>query len=161
MALYKEVVERKTNSIIFNCLIMLMCFIVISDLFKSMQNKIAFYSIIRYGLYLSMGALFFLHMRRIKTKYKYSVIQNELIIHKIIGNEESLVEAINLNKIENIERCHYLRDIFCFYRSKKYNIGMITKQNYICIYRSGNKLKKFYFKPSDKLIKTIEKSIIF
>ncbi|WP_142413954.1 hypothetical protein [Hathewaya massiliensis] len=160
MALYKEVVERRTNSIILSSLCTLLFFIVIFDFFEAVSHRIAFYSILRYLLYITMGILFVLQRRRIKTKFKYTIIQDELMIHKIIGSDESLVESINLNDIEYIGKCRCLKEFFGFYKERKYDFCLCSNNNYICVYKVGNKVKKFYFKPSERFIKTVRRSIV-
>lgn len=158
MALYKEVVERRTNSIILSFLCTLLVFIVTFDFFEAISHRIVFYSIFRYLLYIIMIVLFILQRRRIKTKFKYTIIQDELMIHKIIGNDENLVESINLNDIKYIGKCRGVKELFSFYKKRKYDFCLCGKKNYICVYKEGNKTKKFYFKPSERFIKTIRKS---
>lgn len=158
MALYKEIVERRTNSIIFSFLATLLLSIVIFDVFKAMAHKIAFYSIFKYLLYTIIVSSFLLQGRRIKTKYKYTIIQDELMIHKIVGSDENLVESINISDIEYVGKCRCVKDIFSFYKGRKYDFSLLSKNNYVCTYKVGNKIKKFYFKPSERFIKTIKRS---
>lgn len=157
MALHKEVIERKQYSIILIFLAMLMTFIIVSDLLDVMVPKTYLFKIIKYLSYLIMICIALFQIKRLRTKYKYSLIQDELIIHKITGESENLLEIVNLADIQYIGRSDKITDKLNFHGVKRYDFCKLRTKNYICVYKLEGRLKKFYFNPSDRLIRNIER----
>lgn len=148
--MYKETVQRKKISSIFIILSCLAIYIVISDIIENL--KVGNYVI---GGYLSIlltlvVVLFTIRQIEIcKIRYKYSVIADELIIYKIKGTREEVLESIKIRDIENVKKVGLNID---FIVTKKY--GCVTFGNglYMCKYNTGHGTNKFYFEPSCKLV---------
>lgn len=90
-----------------------------------------------------------------RTRYKYSIIADQFIIHKLKGQHDKVVENIKLNSIEHIEKGHALTAHVL--RNKKYICSLIDRDVYCCSYREGNRTRKFYFQPSNELAQKLNR----
>lgn len=157
MALHKEMIEQRQNSIIFEFTTILLVFIVVSDFLNLVVARMDLFRLVKYFINASMIFIFIFEMRRIRTKYKYSFIQDQLIIHKIIKENEHLLNVINISDIVYINRCHCIKDMFHFFTGKRYNFYRFGINSYVCIYEQEGTLKRFYFNPSPELLKILTK----
>ena len=93
--MYKETVQRKKISSIFVILSCLATYIVISDIIENL--KVGNYVIGGYLTILLTLVVVLLTIRQIgmcKVRYKYSVIADELIIYRIKGSREEVLESM-------------------------------------------------------------------
>jgi hypothetical protein len=148
--MYKETVQRKKISSIFVILSCLATYIVISDIIENL--KVGNYVIGGYLTILLTLVVVLLTIRQIgmcKVRYKYSVIADELIIYRIKGSREEVLESIKIRDIENVKKAGLnIKSLI----AKKH--GCVTFGNglYICKYNNGHGTNKFYFEPSCKLV---------
>lgn len=157
MALHKEIIEQRQNSIIFEFTTILLIFIVVSDFLNLVVARISLFRLVKYFINISMVLIFLIEIRRTRTKYKYSLIQDQLIIHKVIKENEHLLNVINVDNIVYINRCHCIKDMFHFFSGKRYNFYRFGMNSYVCVYEQEGVLKKFYFNPSQELLKILKK----
>ncbi|HCW73527.1 MAG TPA: hypothetical protein DHM90_06760 [Clostridiaceae bacterium] len=89
--------------------------------------------------------------------YRYSIIADDLIIHRISGDKNHLVRRVKLSEISSL---HYSR-------SKKNLLGAV-KRNYsrnlvklgcCCEYQDEGNAKSFYFSPSQSMLNKINHSL--
>lgn len=93
---------------------------------------------------------------RCRVKYTYSIIADQFIIHKIKGTEDKVVENIKLRNIEYIGKNDMPKFKESIISSKKYICSILNLSPYCCVYKDGDRLKKFYFEPSSNLIEKIK-----
>lgn len=93
---------------------------------------------------------------RCRVKYTYSIIADQFIIHRIKGSEDKVVENIKLRNIQYIGRNDMPKLNEGIKSSKKYVCSIFNLSPYYCIYKDGDKLKRFYFEPSTRLIEKIK-----
>ena len=93
--------------------------------------------------------------RKSKVRYKYLIIDDEVIIEKLIRNKRSVEFNFKAKNIINMERINNkLTDLNA---SKKPRFFTDNKNNpiYECKVLKNNKTYSFYFQPSEELIKRI------
>ena len=160
VAMYREVVERKKMPVILMLFLIFTVILFISG-FVSKVTTNYIDNIFELFVSIIMSLIIFFQVSKCKTKYKYSVIEDELIIHKLKGKEQIVLEDIRFCDIEFIGKHKGIGDSYQIYSSKKYVVSLMNTDKYCCIYKSGNQIKRFYFEPSDNLIKKIKCSRSF
>lgn len=96
-------------------------------------------------------------LRQCKISYKYSVIADQLIIHKVSDNEQEILENIKINDILYLGKEKKKLKKFVTKTTKRYTCNSFDKNNYCCIYNREGKNYKFYFRASDKFVDKINK----
>jgi len=102
-----------------------------------------------------MIGLCYMEFSKCKIKYKYSIVVDQFIIHRIKGGEVTILEDIKLKDIEFIGKYSDYSSDNHISSSKKYICSSFTGSKFCCVYKLGNKFKKFYFEPSVPLINKI------
>ncbi|GAA0728828.1 hypothetical protein GCM10008905_28190 [Clostridium malenominatum] len=97
----------------------------------------------------------FYEIKCCRVKYTYSIIADEFIIHKINAKEDRVVENIKLRDIQNVGQENLLVPQKNIFNTKKYTCSVFNLKPYFCLYREGNKLRMFYFEPSEDLVEKI------
>ena len=88
--------------------------------------------------------------------YRYSIIADDFLIHKISGGNNKLLEKMKLYDIKALEATKNRREVL---RNLKNNYsGNLTKPGYYCEYRSNGKNRTFRFDPSACMINKINNS---
>jgi hypothetical protein len=95
-------------------------------------------------------------IQKCQIQYKYSIIADQLIIHKVKGKNQELVEDINIQDIKYIGYINKLNDIKINCKKKKYICSLINMNKYCCIYSNGHRFNKIYFEPSSELIEKLK-----
>lgn len=90
-----------------------------------------------------------------KVKYKYFIVADQFIIHKMKGAEDKVVENIKIRNIEFMGKLKEYKANNSFECTKKYTCSLFNRDLYCCVYREGSKLKRFYFEPSSSLLEKI------
>lgn len=156
--MHKEVIQKKKASTIILTTIVLCCVIVISQKFESVKFiGVKLDIIINPILLVLMLGFIILEFRRCSVQIKYSIVGDKLIINKICEKELHALQSININDIVDIKKKKL--GTFNSLLGERYFCSFITLDLYCCTYRSNGKNKKFYFKPSDCLVKKIESKI--
>lgn len=154
--MYKEIVQRKKFPAIVLLFIIFIMFICLSDLLPSARmGSINIKTFVSMFFNTLMIALCYMEFSKCKVKYKYLIVADQFIIHKIKGEEVTILEDIKLKNIEFIgKNCNYSsKKHIC--SSKNYICSTFNSSKFCCVYSVGDKLKKFYFQPSDGLMNKI------
>jgi len=163
--MYKEMVQRKKFPVVVLLFITLIMFICLADLLpKVIMGSINIKTFVTLFLYILMIALCYMEFSKCKIKYKYLIVADQFIIHKIRGEEVTIREDIKLKDIEYIGKySNYSSDIHIS-SSKKYICSTFIGSKLCCVYKAGSSFKKFYFEPTDGLMNKIrslkEKSVL-
>ena len=154
--MYKEIVERKKVPVMVLLFITLITFICLSDLLSKISiGSINIEIFVTMFFNVLMIALCYIEFSKCKVKYKYSIVADQFIIHKIRGEEVTIVEDIKLKNIEFVGKhcnCHTEIPISS---SKKYICSTFIRSKFCCVYKVDDKFRKFYFEPSDGLMSKI------
>jgi hypothetical protein len=154
--MHKEIVERKKIPVMLLLFILLITFICLSDLLSKISiGNINIRIFVTIFFSTIMIALCYIEFSRCKVKYKYSIVADQFIIHKIRGEEVTIVEDIKLRNIEFIGNyCNCSANINIS-SSKRYICSIFIGSKRCCVHKVGDKFKKFYFEPSDGLMNKI------
>ncbi len=99
-------------------------------------------------------AIFAILFRKCRVSYKYSVIADQLIIHKVISEKQKVLEDI---KVEDIVYLGEDKDRIKEFSTK--GCRSYTCRNFeakkCCIYKKNNKTYKFYFQASDRFVNKV------
>ena len=163
--MYKEMVQRKKFPAVVSLFITLIIFICLSDLLPKVSiGSINVKTFVTLFFNTIMIALCYVEFSKCKVKYKYLIVADQFIIHKIKGQEVTIREDIKLKDIEYIGKDSNYSSEIHISGSKKYVCSTFIGSKLCCVYKAGNKFKKFYFEPSDGLMKKIrllkEKSVL-
>ncbi|MBU3113154.1 hypothetical protein [Clostridium lacusfryxellense] len=154
--MYKEMVQRKKFPAIVLLFIILIMFICLSDLLpRSSMGSINIKTFVTMFFNTLMIALCYMEFSKCKVKYKYLIVADQFIIHKIKGEEVTILEDIKLKNIEFIGKNSNFTSKKHICSSKNYICSTFNGSKFCCVYSVGDKLKKFYFQPSDSLMNKI------
>ncbi|MBU5227567.1 hypothetical protein KQI36_13080 [Clostridium senegalense] len=151
--MYKETIYRKKLPALLFLFLLMIIFILLSDFINNKIESVrVFCNIFFLGL---MAICCGLEFYKCNTRYKYSIIADQLIIHKVVGDLQVLVADIKIKDIENITKIKGNK-LFCLLSGNKYTCCLLgLKNRYCCSYKFNGKINKFYFEPSKKLINRI------
>ena len=150
-------IQRKKLPTVVLMFITLIAFICLSDLLPKISigsMNIRTYITIFFNIL--MVSLCYIEFSKCKVKYKYSIVADQFIIHKLKGEQVKILEDIKLKDIEFIGRYSKYNTENHISSSKKYMCSTFNGSKFCCVYKEGNKLKKFYFEPSDDLMNKIK-----
>ena len=154
--MYKEMVQRKKLPALVSLFITLIIFICLSDLLPKVSiGSINIKTFVTLVFNMIMIALCYMEFLKCKVRYKYLIVADQLIIHRIRGQEVIIREDIKLKDIEYIGKCSKYSSDIHISSSKKYICSTFIGSKFCCVYKAGNKFKKFYFEPSDGLMNKI------
>ncbi|MBZ9684893.1 hypothetical protein G9F72_000775 [Clostridium estertheticum] len=154
--MYKEMVQRKKFPAVVLLFITLITFICLSDLLPKISiGSINLKTFITMFFNTLMLALCYIEFSKCKIKYKYSIVADQFIIHKIKGEDAKILEDIKLKDIEFIGKYSNCNADIHVSSSKKYLCSTFNGNKFCCVYKAGDKFKKFYFEPSDGLMSKI------
>lgn len=155
--LYKEVVEYKYQRNIKAILLIILMLITANTFFllSSYRRVIEELAYVSYVIIpLAFVAAFVLNFRA-RRRYRYGIIDNELIIEKFTGEKRKVVLSLNakyISKIEKVasdERMGRVDEEYNFICSGR------KKEVYYCTFKRNGRLCRFYFEPSQELIKKL------
>jgi hypothetical protein len=155
--MHKEVIERKKASAIVVSIIVLCLMIVLSNYNQSVviynQQVSIFIDISIIVLTIAFGVL---QVLRCRTYYKYSIVADKLIIHKVKSTEQVTLENINIKDIVYLGKIISSPKKYPISSTRLYVCNILGLKTYCCIYKNAHKYKKFYFQPSEELINKLE-----
>ncbi|EJO5346128.1 hypothetical protein NRP93_000162 [Clostridium botulinum] len=155
--MYKETVARRRVPVLFFMLILLVGILFLLELVKNIKFYGYKLDEILSAFLLSIVILVsFWEVFKCKVKYSYFIIADQFIIHKIKGNYDKVVENIKLKDIIYFGKCAGIKSKINISKCNKYTCSLLNRDAYCCIYKDGNKTKKFYFEPSSNLIAKIK-----
>lgn len=155
--LYKEIVgykkQRGIKIIFFLGFVILFINTVI--LISSLRNIFQEFLLISYVLMFIVVFGMLYYWKKYKKRYRYTIIDKELIIERLNGSKRKLVLNINAKRIVKIEKCESKNQGEKLY--KQYNFLCSGRKGcaYNCIFERDGKLYGFYFEPSQEFYNKI------
>lgn len=160
--MHREIIKKRRDITIVYSIIFLSLMIGIARLI----GEIRFYNIkieiVTDPIFILLGAMIiFYEMRKCETCYKYSVIADQLIIHKIKSSEhQETLENLKLNDIVFFGEEKDNSNKYKAKREKKYICDYINNnKTYCCVYKKDKEYRKFYFQPSGEMVEKLKKVI--
>lgn len=159
--MHKEIIKRRRDITIVGSIIFLSLMIGLARLVGDIKFYNVKIEIVTDPVFVLLGVMILgYEMRKCKTGYKYSVIANQLIIHKIISSEQETLENLKLDDIVFLGKGRDQINKYKAKREKKYICDYINyKETYCCVYKKDREYRKFYFQPSGEMVEKLKKVI--
>lgn len=155
--IYNEKVKRSATPFIF----LLVLFGILLVLISVISKEMGFPPALRTELDLVLTMIFLLAGYRVflrsKDVYRYSIIADDLLIHRINGNRNLLVAKVKLAQIHSLE-CPDKKSELLKYLNKNYSEGF-TKGAYCCKYLLDGEKKAFIFNPSKGMVNKLNTAL--
>ncbi len=151
--LYKEIVVYKKQRGIKGILLLGTAILSINTilLLSSLRNVFEEFLIISYGI-IPLVTIYMAYLwKKCNKRYRYNIIDKELIIDKLSGSKRKPVLNINAKHIVKIEKCKSKKQSEKLYKQYSYLCSGNKGCAYNCIYEKNGKLYGFYFEPSIEL----------
>lgn len=151
--LYKEIVVCKRQRGIKMVLLLGAAILSINTivLLSSLRNVFEEFLIISYVI-IPLVAIYMAYLwKKYNKRYRYTIIDKELIIEKLSGSKRKPVLNINAKYIIKIEKCESKKQSEKLYRRDNFLCSGNKGCAYNCIYEKNGKLYGFYFEPSTEL----------
>jgi hypothetical protein len=155
--LYRETVEYKKQKLVKLVLtlgllmITLNTVVLLSDLRKIVVDFLyAVYAVFPLVI-LGMAYMWVKYRRR----YRYTIIDRELIIEKLEGAKRKPILNVNAKYIMRVEKVSSVKKGEKLYKVFNCSCSGNKKSVYHCTYEKDGKLYGFYFEPSEELINKI------
>lgn len=101
------------------------------------------------------GLIILVIAKKCRTSYKYSVVSDQLIVHKLTCKQQKILENIRVadilylgkdkNEIKKIKTCI----------SKRHMCSLYDSEKKCCIYQKDGRKHKFYFQASDDFVQRV------
>ena len=102
-----------------------------------------------------MIALCYIEFSKCKVKYKYLIVADQFIIHKIKDEQITVLEDVKFKNINFIGEYRNCNSNIHISASKKYICSTFATSKLCCVYKTEGKFKRFYFEPSEGLLNKI------
>ncbi|MGL5575094.1 MAG: hypothetical protein ACRDCW_06035 [Sarcina sp.] len=154
----REIRDHKKSVVIVQSIVFMSFMIFISGIVGQVRvNNIILKSITDpIFIVVTIGAIIWL-FKNSSTSYKYSVIADQFIIHKVTDKNQNILENIKVGNILYIGKNEEKIKSFKVHTCKKYTCSMVSSEKYCCIYEVEGKVKKFYFEASNNFVEKVEK----
>lgn len=159
--MYKEIVETKKAPRIVGGLLLVSLMIVVANGvadIRFFQYRIGYLTdpLLKIVACMIMAIEFI----KCKVRYRYSIIADQLIIHKLKDNRQYTAENIKLQNIIFVGKMSDLNKKLNIISSKNYVCSVNMFERYCCVYKDGNAYRKFYFQPSSNLLMKLNNILI-
>lgn len=157
--LYKEMVEHKKHRgirviLFLGAAVLIINLIILASSLKNIFEEFLFISYVLTPV-AALGMAYI--WRKYKTRYRYIIIDRELIIEKLNGNKKRTVLNINAKYILGIEKCKPGTQGKKICRQYNFLCSGKKENAYNCIFQKDNRIYGFYFEPSQELYNRILK----
>ena len=155
--MYKELCKRNKPKFLDISIIFFICFGLLYGfnwiLYKTLKGS----SYADFFTIIFMAYLIYFIIRRYIMAYKYMIIEDELIIRRIIGAKEKVLVDININQIEQIKEEKTSRIKKSSIKRSTFWNNCKNKSVLIITYIEDGNKNEFEFQPSDKMMTIISK----
>jgi hypothetical protein len=155
--IYNEKVERKGTPLLLVLIAVTLSLLIASYLSKAAGVAGTYRLIVDSVLVMGFLYLMYSSFHMSKECYRYSIIADDLLIHRMSGDKPLLVERVKVADIR------YFGEV-----GKNPEVSRVRGSNYTCefmkgryclVYEDGGREKKFFFKPSTCMIGKIQNSM--
>ncbi|MGL5615267.1 MAG: hypothetical protein ACRDD2_03420 [Sarcina sp.] len=158
--MHKEIIEQRRDKAIVLAIIFASVMIGLAKFvggFKFFNYKLEY--ITDPIFILTTLIILYIAFRKTKTSYKYSIVSDRLLIHRINSKEQRVLENIKLDRIVYFGNEKNKVKDYKGKQVKKYICKLLSKKAYCCVYENEGNYNKFYFQPSNEFIKKINNYI--
>lgn len=96
-------------------------------------------------------------LSRSRHSFRYSIIADDLIIHKMCGDKNHVIEKVKLSQIKSLRKVKKMRNLILGL-NRTYSENPL-KKDYLCAYETEGNKRTFYFSPSPCMINKLNNSM--
>jgi hypothetical protein len=160
--IYKETVRYKRYSFL-RSIIVLFLFIVTMNLLVNSVHYSSRYDI-AIEIILLAGGVLAAYVLKVgfdmaythRICYRYKLIDKELIFERTFGSSDKVILSVNAKDIELLMPLSEAKETKGVDRIYKFLCGSQNNNIYCCVVNNNGQKIKFYFQPSDELVKKIK-----
>jgi hypothetical protein len=155
--LYKEVVEYKYQRNIKPILAIILLLLIANTFFllSSYRRAVEGLAYVSYALIpIALITAFVLNLKS-SIRYRYGIIDNELIIERFNKKKRKVTLNLNTKYICSIERFNSDKKMDRVDEEYNFICSGKKKEVYCCTFKRNGRLCRFYFEPSQELIKKL------
>lgn len=153
--LYREVVEYRQKKLAKIMLGVIVFFIFLNGflILSEISRKLSYFVYFIYLSGLVLLAVQYNLWKKCKRKFRYQIIDNELIIERFEGNRRKVELSLNVKYIVKIEK---VKEKICDdIENKEYCCSLKNTNLYRVTYKIDDKMYSFCFEPSNNFINKI------
>lgn len=154
--MHKEIIVRSKVRILISILFAVVIALYLEriiDIVRYNNNK--GFTTTDLGLIVITSIVIIYEVLSINLKYKYSLIADKLIVNRSLFKKEKNLISIKTSDILYVGNKKDMPKSLKGKRIGRYSCNMMQHGEKVCIFKYDNKLYKFNFNPSEKLIKKI------
>jgi len=158
--MYKEISVKKRMPVIVTIFIVISRMIAISNVLETIKIGSFSLGIVTNPVIgiITIGFIAF-QVLRCNVSYNYSIIADQITIHRIKQNDHQAVKCINLRDIVYIGKPFSSKEKYNIVESNTFSCTLRKFNSLCCIYKTEQGYKKLYFQPSEKLVDKINNFI--
>lgn len=154
---YKEIAEKKNQkgikvSLLIGALIILIYNIALLGNYEYVLFEVI---IISYAMIIAAVITMVYMWLKCNMKYRYTIIDKELIIEKVGRNRRKSLLNFNIKHIISIEKYNEATNNKKLAKQYSFLCSSKKRESYKCIFEENGKLYGFYFEPSNELVSKI------
>lgn len=155
----REVLQKHKKSIRLIIASMFLAVIILNILI-TLTNKIErFQNLVCIILLIIFGVIIFFIVERILTTYVYLLGDDKIGFAKAVGKKESIILQVRLDQIKYIKSLKELEPNADVQNTYYFIYRDSGDDGYFCEFVQNNKLFRFIFKPSERLLRILERKI--
>ena len=156
----RVVVQRKERPF-WQIIVMILASVVLINYLITLCNLLGerYAGIASLGILLMSLTLCTLIIIRLLSSFAYILDGDKLVFERLIGNRSNVILSVNLNEITHISTYYEAENNEDIAYTHKFVCDREYEKMYACDFERDNKKYRFIFKPSDRLLEFIEKSI--
>ena len=153
----KEVISKRPLPLVLLWIFILVSLLALKEIIEiSSLSNIVEERYLSYGISIILIFVAIDFIRRCKIKYKYFLIDNKLVIHKLKGTSHSVEEVVDFKDVHFLgKKCNYKNKVKAR-KTTNYLSHYYNTDRYLCVYKKDGEYKKFYFQPSKNFVKNIQ-----
>lgn len=153
----KEVISKRPLPLVLLWIFILVSLLALKEIIEiSSLSNIVEERYLSYGISIILIFVAIDFIRRCKIKYKYFLIDNKLVIHKLKGTSHSVEEVVDFKDVHFLgKKCNYKNKVKAR-KTTNYLSHYYNTDRYLCVYKKDGEYKKFYFQPTKNFVKNIQ-----
>jgi len=156
----KVVVQRKERSL-WQIIVMILASVVLINYLITLCNLLGerYAGIASLGILLISLALCTLIIIRFLSSFAYILDDDKIVFERLLGNRSNIILSVNLSEITKISTYSEIEKNDNIAYTYKFVCDREYDKMYVCDFERESKKYRFIFKPSDRLLELIEKSM--
>lgn len=159
--MYREEYSRKKLPAVVGIFFFMALLIFVSDTIKeSANNNVVISVVVSVTLPLAIIISVVLATIKCRCKFRYSLIADQFIIHRLNGQDLIIEKNIELEQVVSIEQISSIKFLFKRMRHQGYILSLFNRRTFSCTYKQGNDTETFFFQPSEIFVNKIKGNMV-